>query len=217
MRAVQVRTRSRAWSGFTLIELLVVIAIIAILAAILFPVFAKAREKARQTSCLNNQRQIVTSILMSVQDHEETFPDSKSWVEDLVTTYGVTGKVWDCPTSSFKGAEATPDYGFNKFLGSVAMGDIKTPDACPVTADLSRGGSNGGSMLADFSTDIDPRHNQGAMMSCVDGHVAWLNFKDQPNKLGALWAAGYNPFDGCVMTQVLNQPTAITAVGAGVF
>ncbi|MHB9022949.1 MAG: prepilin-type N-terminal cleavage/methylation domain-containing protein, partial [Armatimonadota bacterium] len=48
--------------GFTLIELLVVIAIIAILAAILFPVFAKAREKARQTTCLNNQKQIATAI-----------------------------------------------------------------------------------------------------------------------------------------------------------
>ncbi|MHB9025320.1 MAG: type II secretion system protein, partial [Armatimonadota bacterium] len=55
--------------GFTLIELLVVIAIIAILAAILFPVFAKAREKARQTSCLNNQKQVATALLMWVQDH----------------------------------------------------------------------------------------------------------------------------------------------------
>lgn len=58
--------------GFTLIELLVVIAIIAILAAILFPVFAQAREKARQTSCLSNTKQIATSILMYAQDYDET-------------------------------------------------------------------------------------------------------------------------------------------------
>ncbi|MBC8104117.1 MAG: DUF1559 domain-containing protein [Cytophagales bacterium] len=61
-------------SGFTLIELLVVIAIIAILAAILFPVFAQAREKARQTACLSNQKQIGTSILMYTQDYDECYP-----------------------------------------------------------------------------------------------------------------------------------------------
>ncbi len=66
--------RGRASSGFTLIELLVVIAIIAILAAILFPVFAQAREKARQTSCLSNQKQLSTGILMYVQDYDELFP-----------------------------------------------------------------------------------------------------------------------------------------------
>ena len=54
--------------AFTLIELLVVIAIIAILAAILFPVFAQAREKARQASCLSNQKQYATATLMYVQD-----------------------------------------------------------------------------------------------------------------------------------------------------
>jgi len=54
--------------------LLVVIAIIAILAAILFPVFAKAREKARTNTCLNNQRQIALAVLMYVQDHDEAFP-----------------------------------------------------------------------------------------------------------------------------------------------
>jgi len=66
--------RGRASSGFTLIELLVVIAIIAILAAILFPVFAQAREKARQTSCLSNQKQLSTGVLMYTQDYDELFP-----------------------------------------------------------------------------------------------------------------------------------------------
>lgn len=70
-RAIAVRRRSL---GFTLIELLIVIAIIAILAAILFPVFAQAREKARQTTCLSNQKQIGLSVLMYVQDYDEAFP-----------------------------------------------------------------------------------------------------------------------------------------------
>ena len=65
------RTRTR---GFTLIELLVVIAIIAILAAILFPVFARAREKARQSQCLSNVKQLTLGMLMYVQDYDERFP-----------------------------------------------------------------------------------------------------------------------------------------------
>src|SRR5687768_14208579 len=60
--------------GFTLIELLVVIAIIAILAAILFPVFAQAREKARQTSCLSNLKQLSTAMMMYAEDSDGLFP-----------------------------------------------------------------------------------------------------------------------------------------------
>src|SRR5262249_40598825 len=61
--------------GFTLIELLVVIAIIAILAAILFPVFAQAREKARSISCLSNEKQVSLAILQYVQDYDENMPN----------------------------------------------------------------------------------------------------------------------------------------------
>ena len=64
----------KASRGFTLIELLVVIAIIAILAAILFPVFARAREKARQTSCLSNIKQTGLAIIMYAQDYDERLP-----------------------------------------------------------------------------------------------------------------------------------------------
>jgi prepilin-type N-terminal cleavage/methylation domain-containing protein/prepilin-type processing-associated H-X9-DG protein len=60
--------------GFTLIELLVVIAIISILAAIIFPVFAQAREKARQTTCLSNQKQLGAAVMLYVQDYDETLP-----------------------------------------------------------------------------------------------------------------------------------------------
>lgn len=65
--------------GFTLIELLVVIAIIAILAAILFPVFARAREKAKQTSCLSNVKQLCLAIEMYTQDNDEILCSSRQW------------------------------------------------------------------------------------------------------------------------------------------
>jgi prepilin-type N-terminal cleavage/methylation domain-containing protein len=72
MRSISQSRRSQP--GFTLIELLVVIAIIAILAAILFPVFAQAREKARAISCISNLKQIGLSLIMYTQDYDEAFP-----------------------------------------------------------------------------------------------------------------------------------------------
>jgi prepilin-type N-terminal cleavage/methylation domain-containing protein/prepilin-type processing-associated H-X9-DG protein len=71
--------------GFTLIELLVVIAIIAILAAILFPVFAQAREKARQVTCINNLKQIGVALDMYVQDYDERYPQGNGWKYGRIT------------------------------------------------------------------------------------------------------------------------------------
>jgi prepilin-type N-terminal cleavage/methylation domain-containing protein/prepilin-type processing-associated H-X9-DG protein len=91
--------------GFTLIELLVVIAIIAILAAILFPVFAKAREKARQISCASNEKQIALGALQYTQDNDEMFPagtsngydgDPNGWA-GLIYPYVKSAQVYKCP------------------------------------------------------------------------------------------------------------------------
>src|SRR5215212_7267934 len=107
--------RTTSWQldrrGFTLIELLVVIAIIAILAAILFPVFAQAREKARQTSCLSNLRQISTAMMMYAEDHDGLFvpvigrPSRQeknfylmSWMH-LLEPYTRSRGVFVCPSS----------------------------------------------------------------------------------------------------------------------
>src|SRR5215212_2811925 len=81
------RVRQRG-SGFTLIELLVVIAIIASLAAILFPVFAQAREQARKTSCLSNAKQWGLGILMYIQDYDETMIKSVNYGSPLLRDDG---------------------------------------------------------------------------------------------------------------------------------
>jgi len=92
--------------GFTLIELLVVIAIIAILAAILFPVFARAREKARQTSCLSNLKQVGTAMLMYIQDYDECYGQSMSGTSAGTTTvyhelmpYMKNAQILECPSN----------------------------------------------------------------------------------------------------------------------
>jgi prepilin-type N-terminal cleavage/methylation domain-containing protein/prepilin-type processing-associated H-X9-DG protein len=118
--------------GFTLIELLVVIAIIAILAAILFPVFAKAREKARQTSCLSNTKQIAQAMFMYKQDMDEgdvlscgpTTPGSccgRCWVTELDPYIGNV-QAWVCPSQSHPlpvdggpWNELATSLGWNKF------------------------------------------------------------------------------------------------------
>jgi prepilin-type N-terminal cleavage/methylation domain-containing protein/prepilin-type processing-associated H-X9-DG protein len=96
-------TAQRKLRGFTLIELLVVIAIIAILAAILFPVFARARENARRSSCMSNLKQIGIGIMQYTQDYDEVLPwyqtttPTRGWA-DSVQPYIKSTQVFQCPS-----------------------------------------------------------------------------------------------------------------------
>ncbi len=162
--------------GFTLIELLVVIAIIAILAAILFPVFARAREKARQTTCTSNQRQLAASMQMFAQDHEETLPGTTSVWADLK----VEPNVLTCPTL---GKIPPNGYIYNAFIAGSSLGEIQDPTNLPLTVDgghaviTSRGAD---ANIGYGPADIDTRHSGKAIYSFADGHVAAGNQTEMP-------------------------------------
>ena len=116
--------------GFTLIELLVVIAIIAILAAILFPVFARARENARKSTCQSNLKQIGIGVAMYAQDYDQTYtkawyfgcvnnPSAPNW-RDVLQPYIKNTGIFRCPSSGYGNNTCEPSQG--RGLGVLADG-----------------------------------------------------------------------------------------------
>jgi len=170
--------------GFTLVEILVVIAIIAVLASILLPVFSKAREKARQTQCSNNQRQLALAIMFYAQEHEERLPWAATFWQDIRITSALSsdkvaqmqGKsdVKKCPDYS-----RANGYGYNNMLSGRALG---SGDIVDVTAVLATSDCTAKQNIIFVTGDIDfSRHNGCAISSYLDGHASITGWGINPN------------------------------------
>jgi prepilin-type N-terminal cleavage/methylation domain-containing protein/prepilin-type processing-associated H-X9-DG protein len=139
---------SQRRKGFTLIELLVVIAIIALLAAILFPVFARARENARKSACSNNLKQIGVAMLQYVQDHDEQYvalrhgtgcPSAPcfywAW-HDLMQPYLKSRQVYKCPSSGTNSSgPIVTSYTYNWMIAGKLLADVERPAQVPAFMD----------------------------------------------------------------------------------
>jgi prepilin-type processing-associated H-X9-DG protein len=141
---------------------------IMIRAAIVFPVFAQAREKARQVTCLSNIKQISLAQLMYCQDYDEKFEPSKKWM-DLMGPYLKDEHIFHCP--SVRKEPAGYGYAFNSDLGDKSLEKIKEPKTTLMLFDsdnLSRNASDNGT-----SFPLPGRHSHGNNTGYVDGHVKW--------------------------------------------
>ena len=210
--------------AFTLIELLVVIAIIAILAAILFPVFARARENARRSSCQSNLKQVGLGMMQYTQDYDESLPQGgyagPPYVWTVFTPYIKSDQIWRCPSAYARSGQTDAyvdhTYAMNFYLHSydttkgpkkivsfsapsqtVSFADA-TPDTTNGEYDLlwpPRNWGNGCNVPALYSTA------SGGPVGCLDDrhletvNVLWLDGHVKAQKIASLRPPGCSDWD----------------------
>jgi prepilin-type N-terminal cleavage/methylation domain-containing protein/prepilin-type processing-associated H-X9-DG protein len=219
--------------GFTLIELLVVIAIIAILASILFPVFARARENARRASCQSNLKQIGLAIMQYTQDYDETYPyvpwDGGNTKASgfVLEPYHKSRQLWRCPSDD-RGA-VDPDYKNQTYAYNThyfAAGEPRKMASINNVSSLgiSWGGRGGNSFIFDhpcgplnggdpitrmegepFSPNVGARqgHLEGGNFLYADGHVKWQNGSNIVREINATQPARCNGAPAPINTTTL--------------
>ena len=178
--------RGKRAAGFTLIELLVVIAIIAILAAILFPACATARESARRISCASNLRQISIAVMQYTQENDEKYPYVSeppvlpSPAFPVVLNSGLKSKdLYRCPSATDSstwqvtwadGTTSRSSYGINNLLTvPVSLGEVRSPSATAMLFDCT---ADRAADLGDTGfTNIGNRHRNVINVAYADGHV----------------------------------------------
>lgn len=213
--------------GFTLIELLVVIAIIAILAAILFPVFAQARDKARQAACLSNTKQVGLALAMYVQDYDETYPGAFLQVTPInggtldriplecqLQPYIKSTGVWTCPNQaapppldlgslwdgSFAGSKSTA----RSYTYSGAIRTVEGEQKSPGNNDANTGVTQYTNINGDYSDWGRP----GAALAAIDQpadtialvEIRGFNGDDTSRSEGSAGDAAYGTAWGSLFT-----------------
>lgn len=169
-----IRTKSSDGTAAWVIVLVgclgLIVAVGAIMAAIMFPVFARAREKATMASCQSNLKMIALAQLMYVQDYDEHFALAPRWPEELYP-YMQNHEIFRCPSDERPSPPTWQGYPISYTMSGACSGiglkAIASPATVPLTYD--------GSVLVGGVGDVAFRHNEGANCAYTDGHVKWVH------------------------------------------